>query len=104
MIAQYLFHCSEVIVIGAESLGIIRLIATISSKSSLVEISEFGSAWFVLSRTALDAGVFATYPKLLKSLPLHMGASLASMYCLSWTSLNIASSTVSLDVDSKTNP
>jgi hypothetical protein len=62
---------------------------------------EFGNAWYIPLRTALDAGVFATYPKSSKSLPLHMGASLASMYYLSWTSLNIAVSMVFLDIDSK---
>jgi hypothetical protein len=69
--------------IGTESLKIIRLIAAISVNSSFVALSELVGTWYVPSRTALDAGVFATYPKLLNSFPLHMGASFASVYCLS---------------------
>ncbi len=82
--AQYLFRCSGVMTIGAESLGIICLIAAISANSSFVALSESAGAWawYVPSRTALDAGVFATYPKLLNSFPLHMGASFASVYHL----------------------
>ncbi len=90
--------------IGAESLGVICLIAAISANSSFVALSELVGAWYVPSRTTLDAGVFATYPKSWNSFPLHMGASFASVYHLSRTSVNIVSSTASLVVDSETNP
>jgi hypothetical protein len=47
--------------------------AAISVKSCFVALSESAGATYLPSRTALDAGVFAVYPKVRNRAPLHRG-------------------------------
>ena len=70
-------------------------ILAISTKSSAVDLSDSGGIVYVPSRTALEAGVFARYPKSWNNSPLHIGASPARVYRLLCTSLKIPCSTVS---------
>ncbi len=53
--------------------------ATISAKSCFVALSKSAGAMYVPSKTALDAGVFAMYPKVWNRVPLQMGAFPASV-------------------------
>ncbi len=59
--------------------GISFRMATISAKSCFVALSESAGAMHMPSRTALDAGVLAMYPKVWNRAPLHMGASPVSV-------------------------
>ncbi len=85
-------------------LGIIHLIAAISANSSRVAVLVSCGAMYVLSSTALKAGVFAMCPKSLNNTPLQIGASPAIVYLLSCTSESILSTTVSLVVCSSIAP
>ncbi len=58
------------IVIETEFSGISFQIAAISVNSSFVALSESVGATYVPSSTALDAGVPAVYPKILKQGPV----------------------------------
>ncbi len=61
--------------IDTEFSGISFWIAASSAKSSFVALSNSAGATYVPSRTALDAGVLAIYPKSWNKAPLHIGAS-----------------------------
>jgi hypothetical protein len=66
-------------VIETKFSGISFCMAAISEKSCFVALSESAGATYVPSRTALDAGVLAVYPKVWNRAPLHMGASPVSV-------------------------
>jgi hypothetical protein len=78
-----------------ESFGMRVRIFAISAKSLAVAWSDSGGILYVPSRTALEAGVFARYPKSWNKSLLHIGASPARVYRLLCTLLKILCSTVS---------
>ena len=102
---QYCFHCSGVMIIVTEFSRTWQQMAAISANSSLVAASDVVGATLVPSRTALDAGAFAQYPKSWNSSPLQMGASPASVcHYFSWISKKIVLSTESRVVCSTIDP
>jgi hypothetical protein len=66
-------------VIETKFSGISFCMAAISAKSCFVALSKSAGATYVPSRTALDVGVLAVYPKVWNMAPLHMRAYPASV-------------------------